>query len=268
MFYKDKPKLLVASPPCTLFSILQNWNPKPNSEAYEKAVNMIELAVDMCIAQHKAGRKFVFEHPASATSWKLPCLQKLANLKGMYSADFDMCAFGQTVTKSNGETGLAKKRTRIYTNNGAIHGLVDRQCSKYHDHIILVNSLTKQAAIYPQALCDAFIDGIVMEGSYENGEMHFDMMAMADMCDPVEEQEVVESMVGIDDVSGCHISPNLIVKARLEEMRGFKEQMVYHYVLRRIAETDDDGKFIGVRWVDVNKGTEEEPRIRSRLVGQ
>ena len=29
-----------------------------------------------------------------------------------------------------------------------------------------------------------------------------------------------------------------------------------------------EGKFIGVRWVDVNKGTKEVPKVRSRLVGQ
>ena len=51
-------------------------------------------------------------------------------------------------------------------------------------------------------------------------------------------------------------------------MRGFTERGVYHHVPRRVAEADPEGKFIGVRWVDVNKGTKEVPEVRSRLVGQ
>ena len=91
---------------------------------------------------------------------------------------------------------------------------------------------------------------------------------MADMCDPEEEKLIVESMAGIDDVSGESLDPSLTVKARQEEMRGFSGRGVYHHVPRRVAEGDREGKFIGVRWVDVNKGTKEVPRIRSRLVGQ
>ena len=52
LFYKAKPKLLAASPPLLVLA-------------------KVEMAVDMCLAQHEAGRKFVFEHPASASSWNL-----------------------------------------------------------------------------------------------------------------------------------------------------------------------------------------------------
>ena len=69
-------------------------------------------------------------------------------------------------------------------------------------------------------------------------------------------------------MSGERIDPSLIVKDRQEEMRGFTERGVYHHGPRRVAEADPEGKFIGVRWVDVNKGTKEVPEVRSWLVGQ
>ena len=75
-------------------------------------------------------------------------------------------------------------------------------------------------------------------------------------------------MLGIDDVSGEPLDPTLIRKARQEEMRGFEERQVHHHVFRSVAQADPEGKFIGVRWVDVNKGTKEVPKVRSRLVGQ
>lgn len=268
VFHKTRPKLLVASPPCTLFSCLQNLNGKPDPEKYRKAVKMVEFAVDMCVAQHRAGRRFVFEHPATASSWKLPCLQKLAELKGMYSVDFNMCCFGMKVTKPDGKTGMVLKQTRVYTNSESIDSLLDRRCSKDHDHIPLIGGLAKQAAIYTKELCDAMIDGIVMEEMHANESVEMGMMALTDMCDPLEEQEIQESMWGIDDVSGEWINPNLIKGARRDEMEGFKEHKVYHHVLRAQAAKDTSGKFIGVRWVDHNKGTRAEPIVRSRLVGQ
>ena len=93
-------------------------------------------------------------------------------------------------------------------------------------------------------------------------------MPLADTCDSEEEKQITESIVGIDDVSGEPMDPSLIVKARQQEMHGFKERGVYHHVPRKIAEADPEGKFIGVRWVDVNKGAKEVPKVRSILVGQ
>ena len=98
--------------------------------------------------------------------------------------------------------------------------------------------------------------------------LRLNSMPLADMCDSEEEKQITESIVGIADVSGEPMNPSLTVKARQEEMHGFKERGVYHHVPRRIAEAGPKGKFIGVRWVDVNKGTREVPKFRSRLVGQ
>ena len=130
MLQKDKPELLVASPPCTHFSNLQNLNKKEwKREERDKAIAMVDYAVEMCVLQHRAGRKFVFEHPSTSRAWSLPSLHKLAMLEGMYAVDFDQCMFGQAVVGSGGKRGLAKKRTMIYTNSSVIDKLMDKQCS-------------------------------------------------------------------------------------------------------------------------------------------
>ena len=51
-------------------------------------------------------------------------------------------------------------------------GFVERQRSK-DDHIQLVNCFTKQAAVYPLGLCDAFIDGMIMEEVRRKGGVLF-----------------------------------------------------------------------------------------------
>ena len=140
---------------------------------------------------------------------------------------------------------------KICTNSETIDELIDKSC-------LIDRELD---------LCDAFIDGVLMEEIHGKREVRSDLMTVADMCDPVEEKQIVESMMGID-VSGEPPEPSLTRKTRQEEMRGFEERQAYHHVLRSVAQADPEGKFIGVRWVDVNKGAKEVPKVRSRLVGQ
>ena len=83
-----------------------------------------------------------------------------------------------------------------------------------------------------------------------------------------EEQEIMVSTVGIDDVTGDSMDPSLKVKDQKEGVLGDEELRVYHHVARRVAEADPEGMFIAVRWVDVKKGTNEAPKVRSRLVAQ
>jgi site-specific DNA-cytosine methylase len=76
---RTKPRVLTVSPPCTLFSLLQNLSGGvKDMEAMKKAIEMINFGVEMCLLQLKANRHFVFEHPASATSWKLTSLAALS----------------------------------------------------------------------------------------------------------------------------------------------------------------------------------------------
>ena len=49
MLQKDKPELLVASPPCTRFSNLQNLNKKEwRREERDKAIAMVDCSGNVC----------------------------------------------------------------------------------------------------------------------------------------------------------------------------------------------------------------------------
>ena len=64
------------------------------------------------------------------------------------------------------------------------------------------------------------------------------------------------------------LDAKLVVAAEKEEMTRFKKMQVYTYVNRQEAEMDDEGKFVKVKWVRVNKGCKMNPKIRCRLVAQ
>ena len=71
----QRPYMLVGSPPCTAFSILQNLNaitPEGKArveEARKRATINLQCCADMYREQMRGGRYFVHEHPELATSW-------------------------------------------------------------------------------------------------------------------------------------------------------------------------------------------------------
>ena len=71
-----------------------------------------------------------------------------------------------------------------------------------------------------------------------------------------------------DEKSWELLDAKLVVAAEKEEMSRFKKMQVYTYVKRQEAEMDDEGKFVKVKWVRVNKGCKMNLKIRCRLVAQ
>jgi len=70
-----------------------------------------------------------------------------------------------------------------------------------------------------------------------------------------------------DAASGTELKPDVARAARQEELAEIDKHRVFRKVLRRMAR-DRGKRVIGVRWVDLNKGDEENPSHRSRLVAK
>merc|ERR1711884_311520 len=69
-----------------------------------------------------------------------------------------------------------------------------------------------------------------------------------------------------DNVTGKPLEDWRVLKARKEELEYFRKEKVYVQVPRtKCWEVTGKGP-IRVRWVDVNKGDDENPDYRSRLV--
>ena len=162
-----RPKLLVTSPPCTMYSKLQRlWNVKKMSpEEYNRrkaiADEYLQFAHTCNKVQHTAGRSFAHEHPAGASSWKEDSTRAVVTLPGTYNALFDQCQFGLTSPRG---TPL-KKKTRILCNNAqlfnALHGCNCRRGSHTHTRIMGSEDghrLSTWSENYPPALCNALLD--------------------------------------------------------------------------------------------------------------
>ena len=127
----------------------------------------------------------------------------------------------------------------------------------------MINGRAKAAEVYPDKMCKEIIMGLIeqMEKDERIDKGNVGTIAAFDK----DNSEAVEFW---DDLSGKRLDPKLVKEARKEEMVEFGKHGVYVKVpVSRCWE--ETGKApIGVRWVDINKGDENEPDYRSRLVAQ
>ena len=129
---RDKPTMVVGSPPCTFFSTLQELNKHNNRDNpnwiaqfnanLEKAVRHIKFCVQIYKVQMDAGRYWLHEHPWSAKSWQIPELKELLEDPRVEIAYADQCQFGVTapIEGINGERGPAKKPTGFAGNSWTV----------------------------------------------------------------------------------------------------------------------------------------------------
>ena len=91
--------LIILSLPCTKFSTLQALNLHSNGPECaavfavekEKAIAHIEYLMKLAKLRISRGAYFLFEHPAHATSWELPCIKESMKMTGVEAVVGDMC---------------------------------------------------------------------------------------------------------------------------------------------------------------------------------
>ena len=99
---EHRPKLLIGSPMCTMFSSLQNLCPWTQDRIgkWEEAKDHIEFVVELYREQMRNNRVFLHEHPTGASSWGLECVKKLEREEGVMLVIADQCMYG-LVTRGN-----------------------------------------------------------------------------------------------------------------------------------------------------------------------
>ena len=71
-----------------------------------------------------------------------------------------------------------------------------------------------------------------------------------------------------DDLSGKLLNTEGAIPARAEEMEEFKKQTVYDKVPVAESHVETDKAPLGIKWIDIDKGDEENVKFRSRLVAK
>ena len=98
---------------CGPFSAWMNLNyiKMPEKEAEAKmtdALKHLAFSIELCREQQKAGRFFVFEHPAGAASWATKVVRALEQDPSVERVVFDFCSLGMRSTYEDGSWGPAR----------------------------------------------------------------------------------------------------------------------------------------------------------------
>ena len=271
-----KPKLVIGSPMCTMFSTLQNltaWTPEKGKRWVEARSHM-KFMVEVYRKQLEAGRFFFQEHPARATSWGLREIRKLAASQGVFISQADQCMYGLNTWGPDGRKEPAQKRTRFMTNSQAISHQLRRKCPGAHRHQQLLGGRAQYAARYPEGLCKAICQGLMEEKRWQ--DMGLKSLLSVCQSDRVSElpdgQTLHEEMRteegdAWDDLTGEALDPEEVRKARRKELEYIHAKPVWTKIPRSEARRRGI-RVIKARWIDINKGDIRLPVYRSRCVGK
>ena len=176
---EDAPYLLIGSPPCTYFSVLQElnkavhgkkpgWQQKFDIEG-EKAIKHVEFCCALYKFQIQSGRHLLHEHPWTARSWKLKCVDDLLKHPAVNLSQGHMCQFRMMshVDRPGGEMGLVKKPTGFMTSSKHIAIELDKKCDGGHAHVPLMGGRAAAAQVYPDMLCKAICRGVVIQKKFD-----------------------------------------------------------------------------------------------------
>ena len=164
-----EPRFLVLSPPCTMYSALQrSFNLGKMSlrgdqlqRRWAEAHTLLDFSMDLAMIQVRGGRKFLFEHPDTASSWERGSVQQVLRQEGCFLVRFDMCRFG--LVSPSGSKPL-RKRTKFLTNCVGIKALFDgKWCQCKVPHLPIQGSergvrVSQHAQKYPVGMVRAIVE--------------------------------------------------------------------------------------------------------------
>ena len=289
---EEKPMLLIGSPMCTAFSTWQRINNKirdPYIVECEKkrAVMHLEFCMELYKEQLRNGRYFVHEHPAYAASWQEDCVKKLMTEQGVEIATCDQCMYGSAADDGS----PVKKPTSFMTNAPELAKRLRTRCDgklgtcgrpERGQHAQCRGRTARMAAIYHFKLCRAilmgFRDQLRKDGTYVDGFVgllesraereQLPVYKLTDVDGAIFHVQVEDEPIYRDDLTGQLLPPDLVRAARAKELEYFNSKQVWQKRPVGEARRVTGKPPISVRWVDVNKGDNQCPNIRSRLVAR
>ena len=116
----------------------------------------VNHSMDCIDVQLAKNNQFYYEHPGTATSWKLPRVRETSSREGVLTVVFHQRMTG---LKTPVTAAPMRKRTRVITNAlEVLRGLADKRCNRRHGHRPTKGSeggykLSKWAQVYTPELC-------------------------------------------------------------------------------------------------------------------
>ena len=305
MVEKQKPYCVVGSPGCTPFCAYQalnaaklGWSAEEKERRRLAGVVHLEFVCRLYELQLKNHRYFLHEHPASATSWREPCIADIMSREGVERVVSHQCQYGQSDEYDN----PVRKATGWMTNSSCLREALSKRCTGMQGycsrhsggkHVTASGRLAREVAVYPFVLCKAILMGLQRQLRHDGllrAHVHglqpvfeedrdvttyrdFETGSLLNVTEfPHIEQAFKLQTKGpekfVDSVTGQPLDAALVRAARKKELQYFEDKRVWTRRPREEAFQRTGKRPITVKWIDVNKGDDDSPNYRSRLVAR
>ena len=165
----NQPGLVVVSPPCTLYTLLQNLNQRyldtpekirEHMKRVAEAQVLMRFAIEICRMVASYQGTFLFEQPQTSRAWKEPFVERLTKELQNSVVTCDQCMFDLR----SPEGFLHKKPTTWLTNNEHVASVLRVRCDQGHQHLPVLGagpggSRSRLAQEYPEPLVQAILRG-------------------------------------------------------------------------------------------------------------
>ena len=241
----------------------------------ETGKERLRTAIAAYWRQIERGRYFPHEHPWPAKSWAEEEMQDLMSDPSVETVKGPMCKWDMVREDEQG-VAYIRKHTGWTTNCPRLARILEGECTNvtgeapWHRHIQLINNKARWARVYPPKLVAAVLRGLV-EQMREDGALS---ALEGDRAGPVPVEPLIPEGVRMDtavcgywdDVNGGWLKKDKVEAARHEEIEWLRTRGIWEKVPVKQCLAETGKKPISVRWVDTNKGDDENELYRSRLV--
>ena len=163
---QTKPRLLIGSPPCTAWCILNQhltfpkMDPSRVQQIMTQAREHIQFVCRRYRLQLDNTRFILHEQPLTAKNWLEPCVTQLLDLKNVQVVTGHRCQYGLTAPDADGLPAPALKPTRWMSNSRCMLARLDRKCPRDHQHQPLLSGRAHAAERYPDELLLEILRGM------------------------------------------------------------------------------------------------------------
>ena len=296
---EDQPEMHMLRLMCGPFGQIQGLNfskmpPAEVEETFRRGLVHPKFSTMLCCMQPERGRSFMFEHPSTATSWRIDMVTELLKLLGLMIVDFDFCNSGMTNANALG-TRLVKKRTKIIINSLKLaKGFAKSQRNGCHRRVQITNFRVGLCQVCHTAFCDEV--HMAMEEEINNKHHSEECVPIAKLLmmmekmprdnpspipsgmgddspqkhphkDSEENLHIYHGRQLLDDVHGRPFDKERGLNVRQLKTELFNNMKIYTKVDKSIAKLLD-ANVIATKWVDTSKGDAYNLDYRARFVGR
>ena len=120
-------------------------DPANIEELHRTAILHLHVVIGLYQLQVEEGRHFLHEHPAGASSWQDPWMERLVMHPKVSSVVSHQCEYGLLTPNEDGVPTPAKKPTRWMSSSPHMLQRLSRRCQGMHVHQHLVGGRAKAA---------------------------------------------------------------------------------------------------------------------------